>query len=400
MSRSACAIGKDVVEASFKGVSFWCVEADIEGGRRGAEGEFPFGEFTAYADLGRKIRVYRLHAVFREDNHVGDSSALFKACESPGPGILVHPTRGSHMVACRSVKVTDKLEETAGETIAEMEFFDANTAGGGLSSGGGKSLFGIISTDLLAVSQAVFLRDYTPQLVSHPWVVDVVDNAQHLIRTTATMATHVVVAESPQADWRDIINMQTVAYDAALARDAAIVDEALTDGFAIISRNEPSPAKRFTLFRTLANTAQITPNMPAGVAEESDEAIVNRFRLLSGVGMAEAAMGRKYKSVDEALHAMDIVAAVFADEAKIAYDECDNKLFIEIRNYSVEFVKMMYDLSYRLPPKLLINFGGGVHPLIAAYAVYNDAKRHRELEERNMVDANGRFGPIVSAISP
>src|SRR5262245_33307215 len=134
MSRTNCAIGKDVVPASFKGVGFQCTDADAEGGRRGAEGEFPFGEDTAYADLGRKIRVYHLTAVFREDDHVGDSSALFAVCESPGPGILVHPTRGTVMAACRSCKVSDKLEEGQGETTAELEFVEANPVGGGLGS--------------------------------------------------------------------------------------------------------------------------------------------------------------------------------------------------------------------------------------------------------------------------
>jgi len=94
MSEHNCAIAKDYVPASFKGVGFNCTEVDIEGGRRGAEGEFPFGEITAYADLGRKIQVYHLTAVFRADDHVFDSHSLFQACQSPGPGVLVHPTRG------------------------------------------------------------------------------------------------------------------------------------------------------------------------------------------------------------------------------------------------------------------------------------------------------------------
>ena len=111
MSRNVCAIDKDVVPASFKGVQFYCTQADAQGGRRGAEGEFPFGENTAYADLGRKIRVYNLTAHFREDDHVWDSQALFMACESPGPGLLVHPTRGAFMAACRSIKISDSLEE-------------------------------------------------------------------------------------------------------------------------------------------------------------------------------------------------------------------------------------------------------------------------------------------------
>ena len=85
MSSTVCAIGKDVVPASFKGMGFWCTEASIEGGRRGAEGEFPFGEDTAYADLGRKIRTFNLTAVFREDDHVLDASASSSNGESPNP---------------------------------------------------------------------------------------------------------------------------------------------------------------------------------------------------------------------------------------------------------------------------------------------------------------------------
>ena len=188
MSRTICAVGKDYVVASFKGVQFYCTDADIQGGRRGAEGEFPFGEETAYADLGRKIRVCNLTAAFREDNHVGDSYALFAACESPGPGILVHPTRGTFMAACKSVKISDKLEDTAGETIAELEFVEANPVGTGI----GGMLFGIISSALNTTSSASFQRDYRPQFVSQPWRTDIISTAQRLIHVTATVEHQVL----------------------------------------------------------------------------------------------------------------------------------------------------------------------------------------------------------------
>jgi len=396
MSRSACAIGKDVVPASFKGVGFLCTEADIQGGRRGAEGEFPFGEHTAYADLGRKIRVFNLTAVFREDNHVGDSSALFRACESPGPGMLVHPTRGSLMVACRSVKVKDSLEESAGETTAELEFVEASIGFTGILG----SIFGIISSGLFAASQTAFLRDYQPTMVPHPWKLDVVNHAQSLITTTATVATHTLVADSPTTDWHDVINMQAVANDDGLALSAANVEEAMTDGFAIITRNVINPDNKFSLFRRMVNTAKTLSDLPAGHPEESDEAVVSRHRILSAIGMADAAMGRKYVTVDEALAARETVLTVFDDEARVAYSECDNALYLELVKYANEFSKMMYDLSYRLPGQIVVNFSGGVHPLVAAYVIYRDAKRHRELEERNVVDANGRFNMLVSGVSP
>jgi hypothetical protein len=396
MSRSACAIGKDVVQASFKGVSFYCTEAEIEGGRRGAEGEFPFGEHTAYADLGRKIRIYKLKAKFREDNHVGDSQALFAACESPGPGILVHPTRGTVMAACRSVKVEDKVEESAGETSAELEFVEANIGFTGILG----SIFGIISSGLFAASKTSFIRDYQPTLVPHPWKDDVVDKAQSLLATVATMATYTLVADSSVRDWHDVLHIQTVAQDDGLALSGVVVDDAIADGFAIITRNLVDPDKKFTVFRKLVNAAVAATNLPVGIPSESDEAIVSRHRILAGIGMAEAAMGRKYPTVEECLAAREMVLAVLADEARVAYDECDNALYMELVKYSTEFSKMMYDLSYRLPGQIIVNFSGGVHPLVAAYTIYNDAKRHRDLEERNIVDANGRFGMLVSGIAP
>src|SRR5262245_39833440 len=100
MSDLACNVGKDYLPASFNGVPFYCTEASSEHGRRGSEGEFPFGENTAYADLGRRIRTYTLSAVFRGDNHVREATALIAVCEAPGPGVLVHPTRGIVSAAC------------------------------------------------------------------------------------------------------------------------------------------------------------------------------------------------------------------------------------------------------------------------------------------------------------
>jgi hypothetical protein len=396
MSRTNCAIGKDYVPASFKGVGFYCTDADIEGGRRGAEGEFPFGEHTAYADLGRKIRVYKLTAYFREDNHVFDSGALFAVCESPGPGILVHPTRGTVLVACRSIKVSDKIEEAAGETTAEMEFVEANPVGGGLFG----SLFGIISTALMAVSSASFQRDYRPKQISQPWRADVINTAQTLVGATATVAAYPLTASSSAQDWRDLLYMQEVARDDVVAAEAVNVDRALTTGFLSISTHMQDPDVKYKAFRKLANVATVPTTLPSGVARESEEAVLSRHRVLAAIGMAEAAMGRKYGYLSEGLMAMDQVLAVLRDEEKAAYDVCDNALFLELRKYSVEFAKMMNDLSYRLPGLVRVNFSGGVHPLVAAYAIYSDAKRHRELEEHNVIDANGRFGPIVVGVTP
>jgi len=396
MSRHNCAIGKDVVPASFKGVTFYCTEADIEGGRRGAEGEFPFGEDTAYADLGRKIRVFHLTAYFREDNHVGDSSALFAACESPQPGMLVHPTRGTHLVACRSVKVSDKLEEAQGESTAELEFVEANPVGTGL----GGILFGMISSALNATSQTSFLRDYHPATVSQPWRGDVIDTAQRLVTIVTATTRQVLPPDAPLSEHRDVLRMEEIATDDGLASIGVNVDRALSNGFNTIPLYVDNPDDIFRIMRRLANAATASSALPAGAAVESEEAVLSRHRVLAAIGMAEAAMSRTYAYVDQALAALDATLAVLSDEAQAAYNACDNALFLEIRSYAVQFTQMMNDLAYRLPGLVLVDFSGGVHPLVAAYTIYNDATRHRELEARNKVDANGRFNPLVVGIAP
>jgi prophage DNA circulation protein len=396
MSRTNCAIGKDVVPASFKGVYFWCTEASIEGGRRGAEGEFPFSEDTAYADLGRKIRTFNLTAVFREDDHVGDATAFFLACESPGPGMLVHPTKGTQMVACRSVKITDKLEDAAGETTAELEFVEANPVGTGI----GGMLFGMISSTLFATSQDSFMSNYQPTLASQPWRNDIINSAQQLINITANVTLQVLPPDAPVSERRDVLKMQEVAQDDGLAGKASNVDMALVNGFHTIPIYVSNPDKEFQLMRQLANAATFSSKLPAGVATESEEALLSRQRILAAIGMAEAAMARIYGYVDEALSTMDIVLAVFNGEAQAAYDNCDNALFMEIRNYAIQFEQMMNDLAYRLPGLVAVDFMGGVHPLVAAYTIYNDATRHRELEQRNKVDANGRFYSLVMGVAP
>jgi hypothetical protein len=394
MSRRNCAIGKDVVPASFKGVQFWCTEADVEGGRRGAEGEFPFGEITAYADLGRKIRVYHLTAVFREDDHVSDASALFTACESPGPGILVHPTRGTQMVACRSCKVSDKLEEAQGESTAELEFVEANIA----ASVFGGSLFGVLPDSLNTTSRDSFMVNYQPTQVSQPWRTDVINTAQKLVEATAKVVAQVITVAGSAEEWRKLLHMEQVARDDGLASLAVEVDEGMVNGMNMIANNVQDAHRKYKLYRLLVNFAAFSS--PEGPAFTSGEAAISRHRLLGAIGMAEAAMARRYRHLDEALETKDTVLAVFKHEEEAAFANCENALYLEIVKYSVEFDKMMYDLAYRLPGLVLVNFAGGVHPLVAGYVIYKDAKRHRELEERNVVDANGRFAPLVAGVVP
>jgi hypothetical protein len=266
-----------------------------------------------------------------------------------------------------------------------MEFVEASAVSD-LMSG---SLFGIISSTLFTISQDVFMADYQPMTVSQPWRADVIDKAQYLVGEVAKVTIQTLPADASTQSWRSALKMQEVAKDDGLASYAVNVDKALTYGFRTIgSKNN------FKIMRKLANIAVGT------VQIQSEEAVMSRHRILAGIGMAEAAMGQKYTTVDEALQAKETTVAVLEDEAKIAYANCDNPLFLELRKYIIEFSKMMNDLAYRLPGLVVVDFMGGVHSLVAAYAIYKNAKRHRHLEQRNQIDPNGRMGALVVGVTP
>jgi hypothetical protein len=195
--------------------------------------------------------------------------------------------------------------------------------------------------------------------------------------------------------------MEEVANDPGLASSAVNVDKSFTSGINELTYNIQDPEVQWRILRGLTNKAAIESILPvSGGAAAVENSLYSRFRVLTGVAMAETAMARKYPTIQAATTAMNIASAVLEDEAQSAYNICDNQLYLELRKYIVSFRTMMNDLAYRLPGLITVDFQGGVHPLIAAYVIYNDAKRHRDLEPRNIIDANGRFGRFVRGIAP
>jgi hypothetical protein len=369
------------------------------GGRRVAEAEYPFANHTNAEDMGIKLKHFNIAAVFYEDDHVGDARALFNACESPGPGLLVHPTYGAVTVICRSCKIKDDLGQNQGESGADLEFLEFNAIG---VFGAIASLFGVSSNNVNTASREDFQRRYRPAATVPPWRQDIVDRAQHFVNLAGTDYVRLLKPTSPAGQWRAALEMQQIVQDDVLAYSADEIDGALTEatvGVATLTEDLEYKAKSF---KKLANAATgSTPGLPNGPARESEEALLSRTRVLAAVGMAETAMSATYDYVEQALRALDGVTAVLEDEAKVAYAECNNVLYLALRQYTVNVSKMMYDRAYRLPGSVAVDFVGSVYPLVAAYTIYNDAKRHRELEKRNvLVTADGRFNTVVVGVTP
>ncbi len=97
--------------ASFKGASFKTNSSDLQSGRRVVEHEYPQRDVPYGEDLGRQARRFTLDAFVLGADYLTQKNALLDACESEGPGELIHPYYGSRQVLCTSVRIREAIND-------------------------------------------------------------------------------------------------------------------------------------------------------------------------------------------------------------------------------------------------------------------------------------------------
>jgi hypothetical protein len=380
---------------SFKLVPFKAIEATSEHGRRGAEGEFPFGEQTGYADLGRRIRTYTISARFDSNDHILEAAALIAAVELPGAGPLVHPTRGVILsAACRSLRVRDRVEDEQGVTYVDMEFVEANNWPNGLSLVG--QLLGLLINPVIASSEASFSSRYRPETIQSFREVAVVDAAQVQVQAV-TDAYSLATTDKPNDTTRNriISDLQAVVVNDDLARDTDTMRRALTLGMTAVSRELDAP-DQYSVFRSIANGAARSSTFRAP-ASDAENAIYSHVRTVAAAYMARGVLDTDDLNTGEIFARGDVIETVIQGEMDYARQACENDLYYQLSGFRIEVAAQLARKAYASPGLIQYDFGGGVHPLVAAYSVYGDAKRHRELENLNAIDRYGRFRREVVA---
>jgi prophage DNA circulation protein len=102
---------EDYRQASFRGAPFFVATADSAYGRRVATHEHAQRDVPYNEDMGRKVRAFTVDAYLLGTNYNLARDALIKACETLGPGTLVHPYRGDLTVNCTDLRVSESSSE-------------------------------------------------------------------------------------------------------------------------------------------------------------------------------------------------------------------------------------------------------------------------------------------------
>lgn len=370
-------------EASFKGVTFEAMEISSEHGRRGAEGEFVFGEDTGYVDMGRKIRRYNVSARFPTNDHLEESQALVAACESYGPGTLIHPTWGAINVGCSSIKITDNPLEQIGYTTAELTFVEANLLGAGLSIG--VSLFGFDFSFSLSAIQSSFEQNYQPSKSTFRSSPVVLGTTAEALSQLKFEFAKVVGVNGTLAQYQTLSDFDDVIADTTALKNSTTAMEALIAGFAAIANNADA-SKKYEAYRTVVNWAARSSSLD-GIGKTSQDAVYAATRLVGVTQMTSAALGVIPATLTEALTQYDQIVSVIDGEIAIALSSCDTALHVALRQLASDVKPVLLNRAYNLPVLVTYDLKRGTHSLVAAYELFGDAKRFSEIEMRNPYNA-------------
>ena len=127
-------IGRDrLLEAKFKGIPFLCDDHEMETGRKWAAHEYPFRDLPYHEDMGQATKRFSINAYIIAkpgSDYKKQLDHLLAACESPGPGTLVHPFLGEYSgkvgkkpaVVCKSALLRENAVREGGVARLVLTF--------------------------------------------------------------------------------------------------------------------------------------------------------------------------------------------------------------------------------------------------------------------------------------
>lgn len=380
--------------ANFDGVFFECLVAGSEHGRRGVTGEFPFGEQTAFQDLGIKIRRFSISGRFQGPECITQTNALIAAVETPGSSTLVHPTRGVLTVSCTGLKVKDDITQAAGETTFDMELVDASSFKTGFGS---LPVIPAISGFISSVTDA-FSDQYAPNGLLFFQAPPVQNTAQGMLVDLAASFFQIIPNDADTNTYQALSTIQASSTNLDTWTSTATLINAVTFAFAAIDAYATDPQSEYNAFRQLANRYALSTSL-MGVAGQCQEACYYLMRSLSAAYMMRAATQIPNLNLQQALSNMDQTSTIIFEEKENALANANDDLYVSLASFQAIVLQALSQYAYNLPPTISYKYPGGIGSLMAAYDIYGDATQFVNLEMQNPNAFPFALGPVITAAS-
>lgn len=100
----------EIFSCSFNGAPFFARGAESNFGRKVAVHKYPYRDTVWPEDTGRKAREFMVEGFLQGDDVIAQRDWMKTVCETPGPGILIHPTYGILSVSLLNLKVVENWQ--------------------------------------------------------------------------------------------------------------------------------------------------------------------------------------------------------------------------------------------------------------------------------------------------
>lgn len=388
---------RDLQEGSFKGLRFLVESESVSGGRAVAVHEYVRAERHDAEDMGRKAAKASVTAYVASDSVDAEATQIFRACASPGAGMLRLPYGRSAMAICSSVK-RSSAKDKLGLIAFDLEF--VTTGAGGQPSvsrlfdlqaaASAAALAGHVAASLAGIALApvrfalALLGAYTPAAMA---VIGAAAAGAALARVFESAVARVSVEPDPVA---------RAAIAVALCRDlsaAGAADPATWIGAAEAIASLPAPTlsdpgmgaslQASTVSRILHDAPTLSPARNEALALARAAAALMAAACWQEAAVAAAADPPRTRDAARELRArivagvqpvLDHLAAARAMEAHEA-----------VRATVALAVEGMDAAMLDIAPLALIDARRRLPSSVAAWLLYGDPERAAELVERAAV---------------
>lgn len=410
--------------ASFRGVPFAVLSGGVAFGRKTAVHNYPDRDTVWVEDLGRAPRRFHLTGFLVGDDVIAQRNQLIAACETPGPGALVHPTLGRRTVTLIEVGTSERWEQgrvfevTFSFTEGSQRLYPTNasaTPAATLLAAGQGDLAAALSfaTHAIAALQAgAAVVEQAVQTVT-AWVArasGIVTDATTVFRFVSTL---------PGAFGRQSLNVGgftnlqratpagsqttqtqtgaasaargTVASSAAATNSAASgLDASTASGFgataqalmASVAAAAPDP---YDAIRALGRAASYSTDdynsgTPVGLARAAiQQASDDLFQRAAACAMARASAAYQPTSAEDAAAIRDLVLATLDTIILAVADEGDDGTYDALRAVRAAVVQDLNARGANLPTVVTVALPAALPALTLAQRLYQDATRADQL---------------------
>lgn len=380
---------RQLIGASFRGVTFFVDSAERGGGRRAVVHEFPLRDDPFVEDLGRRARTFRVDGYVIGDSYLAQRDALLTALEdTAGPGELVHPYHGVRRAICLNVSVRESKADGGMATFA-IEFAEAPTQAPVPTEVVDSSEQVAASADAAIVAtEAEFVEQYDPDGMP-AFALESAETAltEATDRLTAELAP-VVSATQELAELTGRLALLT-AQASSLVRQPAVVlgrfREAIT-GLIDTAASAPATVMNALLEAYLADLGSPVVATTATRARElaNQTALIGALRRVLAIEAARLAPLVPYASIEEATAARDEVAAVLEEQAAIAGDTAYPAL-VDLRSQVLRAVPG----GSAFARVVTVTRSVPVPSLLLAYQLYSSVDNEADIIARNSIQHPG-----------